>query len=85
MRCPLNGLRNASEFVFGGDVVEPPPEGAPGKAWAEHVFLHDNAAGVAREWWQHVPTSYWFIAERDRRTDEVLRTYPASELFETRP
>jgi sarcosine oxidase, subunit delta len=85
MRCPLNGLRNISEFVYGGEVVEPPTPDAPASAWAEHVFLHDNGAGVTREWWQHAPTSYWFIAERDLRTDEVLRTYPASELFGSRP
>jgi sarcosine oxidase, subunit delta len=37
--------------------------------------------GVAREWWFHMPTSYWFIAERNLATDEIVRTYPASDLF----
>ncbi len=82
MRCPLNGPRNISEFVCGGEVVhEPDPATADEGAWADYLFLHDNAAGVVREWWFHVPTSFWFIAERDTRTDEILRTYPSSEFF----
>ena len=31
-----------------------------------------------------LPTSFWFIAERNTVTDEVIRTYPASELFAER-
>ena len=82
IRCPLNGPRNVSEFVCGGEVVEEPdPSTADEDAWADYLFLHDNPAGVVREWWFHVPTSYWFIAERDTRTDEILRTYASSELF----
>jgi len=42
------------------------------------------AAGVVREWWCHVATSYWFIAERDTVTDEIVRTYPASKMFAER-
>jgi sarcosine oxidase subunit delta len=52
--------------------------------WAEYVFLENNTAGVVREWWCHVPTSYWFIAERNTVTDEIVKTYPASEVFKTR-
>ncbi len=37
-----------------------------------------------REWWCHVPTSFWFIAERNTVTDEIIRTYPASEVFNKR-
>ena len=81
MPCPLNGLRNLQEFVCGGEVVAEPAPDAPAAEWAAYVHLHDNPAGVVREWWCHAPTSYWFIAERDTRTDEILRTYPAAELF----
>ena len=27
------------------------------------------------------PTSFWFIAERNTVTDEIMRTYPAGEVF----
>jgi len=32
----------------------------------------------------HTPSSYWFIAERHTVTDEVIRTFDAKELFNTR-
>jgi len=85
LNCPLNGPRNISEFQCGGEVRPmPDPDSCTDAAWADYVFLHENPAGVVREWWLHVPTAYWFIAERDTRTDEVLRTYPATELFKVR-
>ena len=37
---------------------------------------------MVREWWYHAPTSYWFIAERNTVTDEILRTYPSEGLFD---
>ena len=83
--CPLNGPRNASEFVWGGAVVvEPDPATCSDAAWADYVFLHDNKPGIVREWWLHAPTAYWFIAERNTVTDEILRTYPAADLFRGR-
>ncbi len=86
MPCPLNGPRNISEFVYGGEVVEEPdPDRVTDEEWAEYVFFEGNEAGVVREWWYHVATAYWFIAERDTATDEILRTYPASELRKEKP
>ena len=83
--CPLNGPRNISEFVWGGEVKPmPDPNGSTPQEWAAYVFLEDNAAGVVREWWCHAPTSFWFIAERNTVTDEIIRTYPAGELFKER-
>ena len=82
MPCPLNGPRNISEFAYGGEVVpEPDPDRASQAEWAVSVFAENNSAGVVREWWYHVATAYWFIAERDTTSDEILRTYPASEIF----
>ena len=83
MNCPLNGPRNISEFSCGGEViVEPDPDSAGLEAWADYLFMRDNPAGLVREWWFHVPTSFWFIAERDTTTDEVIRTYPSEMLFD---
>ncbi|MDE0060866.1 MAG: sarcosine oxidase subunit delta [Defluviicoccus sp.] len=80
--CPLNGPRNISEFVYGGEAVGTmDPETASDGDWADYVFGAGTESGVVREWWFHVPTAYWFIAERHTGTDEVLRTYPASEVF----
>lgn len=85
MTCPLNGPRNISEFSCAGELVlQPDPRDLDDAAWADHVFLSNNTLGVVREWWCHVPTSYWFIAERNTQTDEILRTYPAGEVFKER-
>ena len=85
INCPLNGPRNASEFIWGGEVKDmPDPDTADVAAWADYVFLQENEAGIVREWWCHVPTAFWFIAERNTRTDEIVRTYPARELYKSR-
>ncbi len=82
MPCPLNGPRNIQEFVCAGEVVrEPDPALASDAEWADYVFMVDNKAGVVREWWYHVPTSFWFIAERNTVTDEIVRTYRPETLF----
>ncbi|MEG3619203.1 sarcosine oxidase subunit delta [Magnetovibrio sp. PR-2] len=80
MPCPLNGSRNIQEFVCGGEVQKLPADNAPNREWADYTFQRENAAGVVREWWMHVPSSYWFIAERDTRTDEILKTYGVEDL-----
>jgi sarcosine oxidase subunit delta len=82
MHCPLNGPRNIAEFAYGGEVRPPPAPDAAPEAWAEYLYYTENRAGAVLEWWVHVPTTYWFIAERDTRTDEILRTFPASDLPE---
>ena len=82
LRCPLNGLRNISEFLYGGEVHPlTDPSHQDSRAWAEQVFFDDNAAGVVLEWRGHRPTSFWFIAERDTLTDQVLRTFASSEIY----
>jgi len=85
MPCPLNGLRNISEFVCGGEVTEMPAAiSSSDVAWADYVFMENNAAELVREWWLHVTSGYWFIAERHTATDEIVRTYPSSEVFNVR-
>mgnify|MGYP000314185828 FL=1 len=85
MPCPLNGPRNISEFVYGGELKDMPDQNhCSDLEWADYVFNHDNLAGVVREWWMHAPSSYWFIAERNTITDEILKTYDPKVLFQQR-
>ena len=82
MNCPLNGLRNISEFVCGGEVSHmPDPKNGSDKEWADFIFMENNTKGVIKEWWLHAATSYWFIAERNTETDEIINTYPANKIF----
>ena len=83
--CPINGLRNIAEFIYGGEVkTMPDPQTCSNMEWSEFLFIENNTKGIVREWWMHVPTSYWFIAERNTETDEIITTYPTTELFKQR-
>ena len=81
LECPLNGPRNITEFTYGGEYHPLPDDRSlDSRQWTEHVFFHDNIAGVVIEWWCHTASSNWFLAERNTITDEVIRTFPFSEL-----
>jgi sarcosine oxidase, subunit delta len=85
MHCPLNGPRNISEFIYGGELkTMPDPTTCSDREWANYVFYHDNQPGVVTEWWLHAASSYWFLAERNVLTDEVLRTFDPAEHFSQR-
>ncbi|PMN94688.1 sarcosine oxidase subunit delta [Enterovibrio norvegicus] len=85
MPCPLNGPRNISEFVYGGEVkAMPDHKNCSDKAWAEYVFYSDNTIKIVKEWWFHSASGYWFIAERHTASDEIIRTYDPSEIYKQR-
>ncbi|MBT7951239.1 MAG: sarcosine oxidase subunit delta [Gammaproteobacteria bacterium] len=82
MTCPLNGERNISEFVYGGEVVDMPnPAACSDQEWSAYLFIEENTKGIVKEWWMHAASSYWFIAERNTETNEIIRTFPSSELY----
>lgn len=76
MTCPVNGARPTLEFACGGEVRPmPDPNTASDAEWAGYVFHRNGAPGVKKEWWCHVPSNTWFIAERDTARDDILCTY----------
>ena len=81
--CPIIGTRPAQEFHYGGELRQMPE---PGKVddehWADYVFNRDGEPGIKREWWYHLPSGMWFIAERDNKSDQFIRTYlyPCQEV-----
>jgi len=80
LTCPLNGSRPLQEFHFGGEVRDMPnPAKCDDDAWASHLFHRHGEPAIKREWWYHIPSGYWFIAERDNMTDQILRTYAPGE------
>ncbi|QDU52681.1 sarcosine oxidase subunit delta [Gimesia panareensis] len=80
--CPVNGPRPLQEFHFGGEVrTMPDPARAADAEWADYVFHRSGEPAVKQEWWYHMPSGVWFIAERDNRTDQFVRTY----LYGERP
>jgi sarcosine oxidase, subunit delta len=80
LTCPLNGIRPVSEFAYGGEVrVMQNPDSCSDEQWTDYVFNRSGAPAVKREWWCHIASGYWFIAERDTLTDNVLRTLSADD------
>jgi len=76
LTCPINGPRPLQEFAFGGEVrTMPDPKEASDAEWADYVFHRAGEPGVRREWWYHVPSGVWFVAERDNLNDVFVRTY----------
>jgi sarcosine oxidase subunit delta len=76
LHCPINGPRPIQEFHFGGEFRPmPDPETVTDDEWLDYVFHRRGEPEVKREWWHHIPSGTWFIAERDVTTDVVLRTY----------
>jgi sarcosine oxidase subunit delta len=76
LRCPINGPRPIEEFVFGGEVrAMPDPAAATDAEWADYVFNRQGEPRLRREWWYHLSSGTWFIAEHDIQKDEFLATY----------
>ena len=66
LTCPNCGPRAVHEFRYGGQILRAEPsDQLPGS----------NLPQVQRERWYHrFGCRRWFVAERDVRTNEVLRT-----------
>ena len=80
--CPNCGPRDVAEFVCAGEVTERPASAPSRRQLTSYLYFRKNVAGVQREWWFHrFGCALWFQAERDTRTNEVVRT----ELAATRP
>ena len=81
IHCPVNGPRPAQEFHYGGEFRRMPrPDQVSDEQWADYVFCRDGEPGLKRQWWYHLPSGTWFIAERDNRTDQFIRTYLPGEV-----
>jgi len=76
LTCPINGPRPVSEFYYWGEIrLVPDPDTCSDAEWAAYVFNRNGVPGTKKEWWYHMPSGTWFIAERDTLRDEVKRTY----------
>jgi sarcosine oxidase subunit delta len=76
MTCPVNGPRPLLEFQYGGELrTMPDPATASDAEWADYVFNRSGAPAIKQEWWYHVPSGTWFVAERDTAADRIVRTW----------
>jgi len=78
--CPGIGPRPIVEFIYGGEVRQPPLDDSSLEVVADRVFNRSGAPGVLREWWYHRPTGGWYVLERDTRTNEVIQAVDTREV-----
>jgi len=75
LTCPNCGPRDVEEFRCAGEVTVRPQATPSLSELTSYVYFKHNVAGVHREWWYHRSgCAQWFLADRDTRTNEVLRT-----------
>jgi heterotetrameric sarcosine oxidase delta subunit len=81
--CPVCGMRDETEFTYGGDASVRRPdmaETSPG-AWLDYVFMRDNPRGPHKEYWHHVTgCRQWLVVERDTLTHAISGTALAREV-----
>ena len=64
-----------NEFAYAGEATVRPQATPTLAELMAYVHLRRNVAGIQREWWCHrFGCELWFQAERDTRTNEVLKT-----------
>ena len=81
LECPNCGLRDVNEFKFQGEVTSRPKADPSLRDLTDYVYFRANVAGVQREWWFHRSgCRTWFQADRDTRTNQVLRVGLPGEL-----
>jgi len=76
--CPNCGIRDFTEFRYGGDATKKRPSVACTDiaAWHDHVFLFDNPKGWHREYWQHLlGCRQWLTVERNTEDNRVGQSF----------
>ena len=75
LSCPNCGPRDVNEFKYQGEITVRPKSPESFRELTSYLYFRKNVAGVQREWWYHrLGCELWFQAERDTRTNEVLKT-----------
>lgn len=83
MTCPVCGLRDETEFTYGGDATVRRPDMTEEdlKPWLNYVFMRDNPRGPHKEYWHHVTgCRQWVVVERDTLNHNISSTYLAREV-----
>jgi heterotetrameric sarcosine oxidase delta subunit len=75
--CPYCGVRDESEFTFGGPShVTRPAFEAEDLVWTDYLFNSDNPKGIHYERWNHAfGCGCWFNVARHTVTHEIFAAY----------
>ncbi len=81
--CPWCGVRDESEFSYGGEahIVRPEnPEAISDAEWADYLFMRKNPRGPHLEQWNHaLGCRRWFNVERDTLSYKIRSSYKIGE------
>lgn len=83
IECPNCGVRDETEFNYGGQAHVPYPENPEeltDRQWAEYLFFRDNPKGIFAERWVHsAGCRRWFNTLRDTVTYDISAVYRMGE------
>jgi len=74
IRCPHCGLRNESEFRYGGPSkpLRPDPTKISDEGWVTYLTCGPNPLGPVQErWWHVLGCGSWVTIWRDTRTHDI--------------
>ena len=81
--CPWCGLREETEFNYGGQAhIERPrdPDALSDEAWGEYLFIRNNPKGLHLEQWNHAHgCRRWFNVARDTVSYQIKAVYKVGE------
>jgi len=81
--CPWCGIRDETEFGYGGEahIIRPEkPEELSDAKWADYLFMRENPRGRHLEQWQHAfGCRRWFNVERDTVSYIIKSSYKIGE------
>jgi heterotetrameric sarcosine oxidase delta subunit len=73
LNCPHCGLRDESEFRYGGAAGVARPIGTERADWVRYLYWRRNPAGEHTELWLHASgCRRWLEVRRDTRTNVIL-------------
>ena len=82
LTCPNCGVREVTDFAFGGELNPRPKETPSLRDLGRYNYFRRNVAGAQQEWWLHRSgCGEWFIAERNTLTNEVHWTAHVNDVF----
>ncbi len=83
INCPHCGVRDETEFRFGGEAGRRRPVGAERDEWVGYLYRRGNLPGPQAELWLHASgCCRWLLVQRDTRTHTILAIRDATSVSE---
>lgn len=81
INCPYCGLRDETEFRYGGEAGRVRPDGSEREQWVRYLYWRRNPAGMHAELWLHASgCRRWLIVQRDTRSHMMLSVSDATAV-----